>query len=491
MRQFTLLFLFVNQFLFASFDINQNIINSYSHIINLEFEDASILLKNELSQNPSNGFVQLHYNYIDFLTIIITEDFDYFDSHEEFKKIRLNSINKIDDNSPYFLYSKAEIHLQWAFSRLKFKQYTKASYEILKAYNLLKKNKSRFPNFTLNNKGLGLIHALIGNMPQDLYWITNLLGLDASLFIDHSELNSVLADSSFAIYKTEVLFLLSFLQINLGKNEILCQSYLDRIGNDYMKNPLLNFAAARLSHSLGQNDVTLNILNNRSENSGSVKFYYLDYLHAMSYLYKLDFKNSRKKLEYFLINFKGLNYIKSAHHKLAWISFLQNDIKKTKKNLNNVILYGNAIIDEDRVSLNDAKNGLNSCNPLLLEARLLYDGGYYTSALSKLNEIISTNYFKSKINQIEYWYRLARVKSKLKNSNQLVLSYYKKVLDEGQVSSTYYAPMSALQIGLIYELENNYVQARTYFKICLSMSGFDYERGIHQKAKAGLFRISN
>ena len=49
--------------------------------------------------------------------------------------------------------------------------------------------------------------------------------------------------------------------------------------------------------------------------------------------------------------------------------------------------------------------------------------------------------------------------------------------------------MSALQIGLLYEQENNMQQAKYYFNKCLSMSGFDYERGIHQKAKSGLSRI--
>jgi hypothetical protein len=51
--------------------------------------------------------------------------------------------------------------------------------------------------------------------------------------------------------------------------------------------------------------------------------------------------------------------------------------------------------------------------------------------------------------------------------------------------------MSALQIGLIFEKENDFKKAEYYFNKCLSISGFDYERGIHQKAKAGLTRISS
>jgi len=48
-----------------------------------------------------------------------------------------------------------------------------------------------------------------------------------------------------------------------------------------------------------------------------------------------------------------------------------------------------------------------------------------------------------------------------------------------------------LQIGLIYEKQNKFEQAEIYFEKCLAMSNFDYERGIHQKAKAGISRISD
>ena len=43
---------------------------------------------------------------------------------------------------------------------------------------------------------------------------------------------------------------------------------------------------------------------------------------------------------------------------------------------------------------------------------------------------------------------------------------------------------------LIYEEQNDFENAKIYFDKCLEMSGFDYERGIHQKAKAGKERIN-
>ena len=60
-----------SQISFASFDLNSNIERSYSSIIDLEFDIAKNILEQERRINPENGFILLHENYIDFLTIII------------------------------------------------------------------------------------------------------------------------------------------------------------------------------------------------------------------------------------------------------------------------------------------------------------------------------------------------------------------------------------------------------------------------------------
>jgi len=89
---------------------------------------------------------------------------------------------------------------------------------------------------------------------------------------------------------------------------------------------------------------------------------------------------------------------------------------------------------------------------------------------------------------------LARIKSKLNYEDVVVITNYQKSYDLGiadNQSTNYYAPMSALQIGLIYEKQNKFNQAKIYFEKCLSLSDFDYERGIHQKAKVGLVRVTN
>ena len=46
--------------------MNENIEQSYSHILNLNFDKANALLSKEQSSNPNNGFIPLYKNYIIF-----------------------------------------------------------------------------------------------------------------------------------------------------------------------------------------------------------------------------------------------------------------------------------------------------------------------------------------------------------------------------------------------------------------------------------------
>ena len=479
MRILTLLFLFLSTSIFASFQMNERMQQSYAYIINLEFDAAQQLLAIEKNENSDNAIVVLQHNCIDFLTIIIGEEEEFFSIAKDRKSSRIDLIRQGDEKSPYYLYAQAEVHLQWAFARLKFKEYLTASYEIQKAYSLLEENQELFPDFKLNKKGLGLLHTLVGAIPQKYQWVISLVAMEGSVSQGLTELKSLLEEDEIEIYHQEILFLTAFLQLNMTNDEVAYKQLLDKIGEGYASNYLLNFAAARLTHSLGENELCIKVLENRPAVQGEYPFHYLDYLLGMSYLYKLEYEKSEEYLTLFLANFKGNNYIKSAFHKLAWIGFLQGE---DNNYFEKVKLEGSTSIDEDKVALKEADKGYFS-SPILLKARLLYDGGYYKDALTEINK---TN----AVVNAEYYYRLARIESKLQLNTEKVIAHYQLAYDLGKESNTYYAPMSVLQIGLIYEKQNDYKQAKIYFEKCLSLSDFDYERGIHQKAKSGLDRIN-
>ena len=294
MRIITLLFLFISSSVFASFQMNENMQTTYIHIINLEFDKANELLRTEQKDNPTNKIIILQENYIDFLTIIIGEDEAFFTAAKDKKSDRINFLQTGDESSPYYLYAQAEVHLQWAFARLKFEEYLTAAYEIQKAYSLLEENQENFPDFKLNKKGLGLLHTLVGAIPNQYQWALSLAGMEGGVASGLGELKSLLQDEQMELYRNEVVFLTTFLQLNMTNDEVAYKQLLAEIGDSYSDSYLLNFAAARLTHALGENDLTLNILENRPPAQGKFPFYYLDYLQGMSLLYKLDFEKSEQ-----------------------------------------------------------------------------------------------------------------------------------------------------------------------------------------------------
>lgn len=70
------------------------------------------------------------------------------------------------------------------------------------------------------------------------------------------------------------------------------------------------------------------------------------------------------------------------------------------------------------------------------------------------------------------------------------VSSYELVIDSGKDLPYFYAGNSALQLGLIYEAMKQPEKALHYYNVCLKLRFNEYQTSIHQKAKAGINRIS-
>ena len=126
MRKILLLFCFLlisNIKLFAEFDANPNCINAYEKIFNLNFSDAKKLIAQEEKMNPKNKFTVFLNNYIDFLSLVIDENSQNYNSLKEKQSSRIEIIEGSSINNPYKNYCLANVYLQWGIVKLKFKDY--------------------------------------------------------------------------------------------------------------------------------------------------------------------------------------------------------------------------------------------------------------------------------------------------------------------------------------------------------------------------------
>ena len=475
-----------------AFDFNKNCQDAHSAIGNLRFNEARLIIQKEKKLHPENLICLYLENYIDFLSIIISEEKSRFDALKKNKDLRLQILKLGDKNSPYYLLTQAEINLQWAFARIKFSEYITAAFEVNKAYEALEENQKKFPDFILTKKSLGLLHAVIGSIPNSYQWAVKMLGFSGTVKQGEKEIMEVftasLSNEAYASYQSETTLLLSIAELNLGNNEnFVKKTILPLLEKKSNPSPIDVFCYANNCLKLSKPAEAIAYLQKNTFGKDVFPFHYLNFLLGQAKLSLLD-KNADIPLLQFINQFKGRNYIKAAYLRLAWLGLIKGDETKYQYYLLKVRQNGCEMVDEDKQSMREC-NDKELPNVSLLKARLLYDAGQYQRALSELETIDLVSLHSSKT-KLEYTYRKGRIHQKQHNLMSAIKCYL-QTIDNGKEEAFYFAANSALQLGLIYEELKSYEKARYYFNLCQNMKNKEYQTSIGQKAKAGLNRLTN
>ncbi len=491
------LFVFFSVYAHAAYDYNKRCIAAFDEIVCLRFHEAQRILSSEKKDNPDNLIPVYLENYIDFLKVIISEEEERFDNIRKIKDDRIKKLSRTDKDSPYYRYIIADIHLQYALMRLKFNERITAVYEVNKAYKLLNENLEIYPDFLPSLKGLSVMHALIGTIPDDYQWITQITSLDGTVKQGIEELDKLIDLSmespAFKWLQAESIFLMTFIALNLESDKthaLLLQSKYyegEAFSGIVSQSPLISFSYANLLMKTAQNDKAIRILQNRPGGEDYFPFHYLDYLLGLAKLRRLD-EDAFNHFYYFVINFNGINYIKSAYQKIAWYFLVNGSEEKYEEYMHRLLYYGDKMIDQDKQAEVEAERG-QAPDLFLLRARLLFDGGYYKRAEAIL--ISHKDYFKRRGSQftLEYTYRLGRIYHEW-NKTDKAIPYYKETIREGNFYRFYFIANAALELANIYESRGDFVSARYYYIKCLTMNPDSYKGSMHAKAKAGLNRIN-
>jgi hypothetical protein len=475
-----------------SYDFNSNCKAAHEAIMALQFKKAKALLWQERKVSPQNLIPIYLDNYIDFLTVVISEEKVRFEQLKGNKAIRLEALEQGDKNSPFYLLTQAEINLQWAFARIKFNEYLTAALEVNRAYKMLEENQKKFPDFILTKKCLGLLHAAVGTIPDEYKWALKLFGFAGSIKQGENEVKQVFETSqknpSYSSFKTECALLLSVIELNLANAEnYVTKSILPEIEKIKEPNPLLVFCYAGSSIKLGKTDEAIAFLEKNKFGKDVFAFPYLNYMLGQAKLTRLD-TDANLALENFLKSFKGINFVKAANLRLAWFYLIKGNAAKYRFYLAKLKSSGAALVDEDKQAKLEAESG-DMPTVGLLKSRLLFDGGYYDKSLVELKEL-KPNKLTSVKENLELVYRMARIHHK-KNDLENALLKYQLVYKNGSNYPYYFAANAALHMGYIYEQQNNKTRAKESFLLCLNLKDHEYQNSISQKAKAGINRLEN
>jgi hypothetical protein len=471
----------------ASFEYSSNLKKAFTDILRLRLDDAHILLEKEKVVNPGNSLVLLYENYCDFLKAFITEEKNYADTLRLNTERRLRMLDLEKEQSPFLLFTKADMLIQTAMIKAKFSENVSAALDIHKAYKFAERNFIQYPTFPLNKKTLGLLHATVGAIPHEYQWLVGIAGMEGTIEQGSNELFRMLNETDrgiFPEYKEEVLFYLVQIYSSITTNDSITALLADSVKKHAVNNPLMMYCFTNLTYKSGKNEDALKMMNT-FDDAGTFPFHFLHYKKGQLRLRKLD-PGAKEDFEFYVNNFRGLNYIKSAYQKLGWIYLMQNDEKKYFECMEACTKKGITLIDDDKEAMKEAQTK-EIPNIILLKTRLLFDGGYYRESFRELAKINSPSLLVYR-DKLEYTYRYGRLFHKTGDLEKAIMNY-QATIQHGEQSHYYYAANSALMLGLLYEEQRDYSNARIYYKKCLAMRKHDYQNSLDQKAQAGLERL--
>ncbi|MES2520164.1 MAG: hypothetical protein V4585_18750 [Bacteroidota bacterium] len=463
-----------------NFAFTPNLQNAYAELTKFKLQNAKELLAKE----PSNNGIKIwQEDFADMITLFTTENEKEYERLESKEDERLDAVEKIEPNSPYNRWIRAEIKFHWALIRMKLGHDTKAGFNAIAAYKLLEENNKLFPNFTPNLKTLGVLHIFVGSVPENYRWITKFLGLKGNIRQGIRELDMASQDK---IFGNETKFYKFFLQANVlgftDKNRTELADFVN-------KNPD-NLAISFLGTSLNLRDNNarnaFKIMQNRPTDD-VFNLPIFDLYKGDILLQKGAYPQAIISYNAYLRNFHGSSYLKDIQYKLFLCHYLNKDVDRAKAMLYLIPNVGKKTSESDKFAQRFFENfqkTKNLPNRTLLKAKLAFEGGHNEESLALL-ESLNEDSFETISEKAEFHYSKGRVLQKINNFNQAISSYERSVsLSEDQ--NWYYAPFSCLQLGLIYEAKNDKSRAKNCFEKAILYKKHEFKNSIDNKAQAAL-----
>jgi len=90
----------------------------------------------------------------------------------------------------------------------------------------------------------------------------------------------------------------------------------------------------------------------------------------------------------------------------------------------------------------------------------------------------------------EWYYRYGRIYQD-KSDFKLAKLYYNLSIQQKAIQNNWMRAYSCFHLGLLFEQQALYAEARRYYNQALTFDQYDFQAGLEQKTKAALERIKN
>jgi tetratricopeptide (TPR) repeat protein len=471
-----------------NFNFSSRLQIAYFEIQKLKLDHARELIDQERRLNPSNGFIAYLDNYADLHYLLISEDKKKYTELLPKEDYRLNTLEAMPATSPYQRLLRADVHLHWAFAKMKFGNEVSACWNVIKAYKLLEENHAKFPSFTPTLKSLGMLHILIGSVPDKYSWVTKILGMKGNIAQGIAEIRQV-SEQPESIFRQEAQLI--DLLVHAYTLQLTPEKYRE-LKQLPIKNPdnlLLHFFTTSILIKEAKSEEALAVLNKAPNGPEYLSFPFLDLMRADILVQKGDYDKATNAYLRFQKNHKGVNFIKDSNFKLFLCKWLDGDDKHSAEiYLDKITKSGSTVVEADQYAQKFATDfhagKIDEAQKVLFKARFANDGGYLNEAIELLRNY-NENSFRSLSDKAEFNYRKGRIYQKSPQSDKAI-PYFERAIELVQTNSLYFGPAAALQLGYIYKEKKQKDRAAVYFKKALAYKKYEYKNSIDNKARAAL-----
>lgn len=468
------------------FDFNEQCRHAYKEVMQLRLESGQQLLNAEKARHPDNLIPYFIENYIDFFTLFFNEDPAAYKEKLPNRDKRLELISEGPSTSPFYLYAKSVIHFQWASVRVKFGNKWDAGWEFRRSFLQVKENIGSFPDFSPNLLYNGAMQMTVGTIPDGYKWLSNLLGMKGNVNAGSKRVEQFLegTDEWQRLFHEEAVFYYCYLQFYIRNNKEGVAKFITEQQLDVVNNHLFAYLATNLSLNNQQGERAMKIMQEKSKAPGYLVTPIWDLEMGYAKLHRME-PDAADYLLRFVQQFKGKFYVKDALQKTSWFYYLRGDQAKAHYYRTEILKKGNTETEADKQAQKEAGT-TRWPNKLLLQVRMLNDGGYHREALRLLHGK-SINDFTLPEEKLEFAYRAGRLYDDLGADNDAI-KYYQEAIQIGEKRKEYFAARAALHIGIIYEQRGDRPTAITWFERCMKMPDHDFKNSLDQRARAGVER---
>ena len=484
---FFLSLLFSSQALFSqgNYQPNQACCDITNELMNLKVVTAKDNIREQLKKTPGNYYLYYLEQYADFVNLLIAPNEDKYNRFKDNYNAYRDLMDEGDKDSPYYYFIKSSMQLQMGIARLKSGDYLSGINLAFRSYKNTRRNTEKFPGFYGNNKMNGLFDLILSNIPPFIRGLAKMFGVKptgqnpVALLEEYKD---GVKNKKGLTAEADIFISLAYL---LEKKPLKGFQHISSLQPEEYQIFLIKYFYGNLAYHAKENEKALEIFRTIDIHQPEVPFYPYYFLYGKILMNKLD-PQAREYLQTFIDKTNGNDYLKQTHLYLAYYYLMNGDKEKYRTEMLLVLKQGSDKTERDRDALCDAKSEYTP-DTTLLRATFLEKGGYFSAAAEKLKsyKFSLQHPVPDKLN-----YMLLNGKVALDLHDTInATGYFKEVIAIGEKERYYFACEAALNLGMIYEMQNDLQNSRYYYKLCDNLYNSDYYESILDKAEKGLERV--